>query len=264
MIFLLGPCQLESQEHAFMMASEINKICTDLKVDYYYKTSFDKANRTSIHGQRGLGIEAAIEVFQNLKEMGIKIVTDVHECWQVEKLIHSVNMFQVPALLSRQTDLILEVAKTGKPLNLKKGQFMGPNDMIHAVEKVNHFQKENDIKASSVYVTERGTTFGYNNLVVDFRTLYRLRRLGIKTIFDATHSTQYPGASIPSGMYSGGQREMAHPLARAAVVIGVSGIFMEVHNDPDNAPSDGPCMIYLDKLKEIMYDLIKLDEYSRG
>jgi 2-dehydro-3-deoxyphosphooctonate aldolase (KDO 8-P synthase) len=253
--FILGPCALESREHALFMCGELQRITSSLGIPFVYKTSFDKMNRTSIHSPRGVGLEKAISIFKELKDkFNVPILTDVHEPWQCFTIKDIVDIIQIPAFLSRQTDLIIAAAQTGKVINIKKAQFMSPDDIIHVIEKIKFVGNGND----QILLTDRGTCFGYNTLVSDMRSLVTMaNKTGYPVIFDATHSVQQPSANNGK---SGGQREMVFPLARAAIGVGVAGIFMEVHNDPENAMSDGPNMIKLDDIENILKKLKQIDK----
>ena len=232
-----GPCQMESRAHALEMASALKEIADRLGIGLVYKTSFDKANRTSISGKRGIGLEAAIPVFAEIRErLGLAVVTDVHEIEQCARVAPVVDVLQIPAFLCRQTDLLVAAARTGKPVKIKKGQFLAPWDMRNAIAKVTESGNPN------VLVTERGSSFGYNTLVVDMRALPQMAETGAPVIFDATHAVQQPGGQ---GGSTGGDRRFVGPLARAAVAVGVAGLFIETHQDPDRAPSDGPNMVPL-------------------
>lgn len=241
---------MESRDHALMMAEALKVITDRLGIGLVFKTSFDKANRTSINGKRGVGLSAAIPVFAEIEASGIPCLTDIHEPRQAEELSKVVSCLQIPALLCRQTDLLKAAAATGLPVNVKKGQFVAPWDMKHVVGKLKGFGND------AILLTERGTTFGYNNLVSDMRSLPIMSATGYPVIFDATHSIQTPSAL---GTCSGGEREMAGVLARAAVAVGIAGIFIETHQDPDNAPSDGPCMMRLDAMEELLKRLMDID-----
>lgn len=244
---ILGPCAIESRDHARLMANLILQATHDLDIDLYYKSSFDKANRSSIHSSRGVGIHEGADILQSIREdYKIKTLTDVHETWQCQILKNSVDVLQIPAFLCRQTDLILAASETTRSVNIKKGQFLAPWDMKNVVDKI----PKND-----VWITERGTSFGYNTLVVDYRGLVTMRQWGHPVIFDATHSVQQPGGL---GTKSGGQRQFVRPLARAAMAVGVDGLFFETHNDPDNALSDGPNQIPTDSLRELLLDVMKV------
>ena len=251
-LFLIaGPCQVESLQHSLDMAGKISEITKELNINFVYKSSFDKANRSSIDGKRGIGLEKAMDVFDKIKkQIKCPILTDIHSPEQVNIVSHYVDILQIPALLSRQTDLIVAAANTGKCVNIKKGQFMSPYDIKGAITKCTFSGNKN------VMVTERGTSFGYNMLINDMRGLQIMREMGFPVIFDATHSVQQPGAL---GSHSGGQREFIEVLARAATATKISGIFLETHEDPDNAPSDGPCMLPLKELKGLLTRLAEID-----
>jgi len=251
-----GPCQMESRTHALEMAAALKEIAGRLGIGLVYKTSFDKANRTSLHAKRGLGLDAALHVFAEIRErVGLAVVTDVHEAQQCARLAEVVDVLQIPAFLCRQTDLLVAAAKTGRPINVKKGQFLAPWDMAYVVAKITGAGNRN------VLVTERGVSFGYNTLVSDFRALPILKRTGAPVIFDATHSVQQPGGQ---GAASGGEREFVPVLARAAVAVGVAGIFIETHEDPDRAPSDGPNMIPLKDLPGLVRTLMEFDRLAKA
>ena len=249
---ICGPCQLESMEHTMDLAGKIVEITKKLNIPYVFKASFDKANRTSINGARGVGLEKAMEIFAEVKKrFGCPVITDVHEPHQCAEVAPVVDMLQIPAFLCRQTDLVVAAAKTGKALNIKKGQFLAPWDMKNVVAKAD--QSGN----SNVLVTERGVSFGYNTLVVDMRGLpIMAQQTGCPVVIDATHSVQQPGGN---GTSTGGQREFAPVLARAAVAVGVAGVFIETHQDPDKSPSDGPNMIPLADLEGVLETLLPID-----
>lgn len=252
---IAGPCVLESKDHAFEMSHALVEMTKKLNVSFVYKTSFDKANRTSFKSNRGLGLEAALPVFEDIKnKLGCPIITDVHLPEQCDEVAKVVDILQIPAFLCRQTDLLLAAAKTGKPMNIKKGQFLAPWDMENVVKKVEASGNDN------ILLCERGTSFGYNTLVSDMRSLKIMADTGYPVIYDATHSVQQPGGL---GGKSGGQREFAPVLARAAVSIGVAGVFMETHEDPDRAPSDGPNMIYLKDMPHVISDLLSFDQLAK-
>jgi 2-dehydro-3-deoxyphosphooctonate aldolase (KDO 8-P synthase) len=248
---LAGPCQMESRAHALEMAAALKEMAAELGIGLVYKSSFDKANRTSLSGRRGMGLEAALPVFAEIRERyGLPIVTDVHEVEQCARVAPVVDVLQIPAFLCRQTDLLIAAARTGKVVKVKKGQFLAPWDMRNVVAKVVGNGNPN------VLVTERGVSFGYNTLVADMRALPILAETGAPVIFDATHAVQQPGGR---GESSGGDRRFVSVLARAAVAVGVAGLFIETHNDPDNAPSDGPNMLQLRDFKALMADLMAID-----
>jgi 2-dehydro-3-deoxyphosphooctonate aldolase (KDO 8-P synthase) len=252
---IAGPCQLESREHAFMMAGRLMEICSRLNIGLVYKSSFDKANRTSLGGKRGLGLEKSLQVFADLRsELGLPVLTDVHTEEQCAVVAPVVDVLQIPAFLCRQTDLLIAAANTGRVVNVKKGQFLAPWDMKNVAAKVTGSGNPN------VMLTERGVSFGYNTLVSDMRSLPILAETGAPVIFDATHSVQQPGGQ---GASSGGDRRMVPVLARAAVAVGVAGLFIETHQDPDNAPSDGPNMVPVDQLEALLRKLMALDDVAK-
>lgn len=253
---IAGPCQLESRQHAFDMAGELRELTASLGIGFVYKTSYDKANRTSLGGTRGAGLEAALPVFADLRrELGVPVLTDVHTEEQCAIVAEVVDVLQIPAFLSRQTDLLIAAAKTGKVVNVKKGQFLAPWDMKNVVAKVTGSGNSN------VLVTERGASFGYNTLVSDMRALPIMAEMGAPVIFDATHSVQQPGGQ---GGSTGGDRRFVATLARAAVAVGVAGVFIETHEDPDNAPSDGPNMVALKDLPALLEKLMALDRVAKA
>ncbi|WP_421723648.1 3-deoxy-8-phosphooctulonate synthase [Bauldia sp.] len=248
---IAGPCQLETRDHAFEMAGRLKEMTTALGIGFVYKTSFDKANRTSLAGRRGLGLDAALPIFAELRsELGVPVLTDVHEREQCGLVAECVDVLQIPAFLCRQTDLLVAAAETGKPINIKKGQFLAPWDMANVLGKVV------DSGNPNVLLTERGVSFGYNTQVSDMRALPIMARTGAPVIFDATHSVQQPGGQ---GTATGGDRTMVPVLARAAVAVGVAGVFIETHQDPDNAPSDGPNMVPIDQMPALLETLMALD-----
>jgi len=252
---IAGPCQIESAAHAFECASALKEIAEKLGVGLVFKSSFDKANRTSISGARGVGLDAALQIFADIKsKLGLPLLTDVHEREQCAPVAEVVDILQIPAFLCRQTDLLIAAAQTGAVVNVKKGQFLAPWDMKNVVAKLT--QSGNP----RVMVTERGTSFGYNTLVSDFRGLPVMASYGAPVIFDATHSVQQPGGQ---GASSGGQREFVAVLARAAVAVGVAGLFIETHPDPDNAPSDGPNMVALRDFPALIADLMEFDAIAK-
>jgi len=252
---IAGPCVMESKGHAMDMSGALAELSKRLDVPLIYKTSYDKANRTSGSSERGLGLDEALAVFADIKkETGLAVLTDVHEPDHCAQVAGAVDVLQIPAFLCRQTDLLVAAAKTGKPINVKKGQFLAPWDMANVVKKVE------DAGNTQVMVCERGASFGYNTLVSDMRSLPIMALTGCPVVFDATHSVQQPGGQ---GSSSGGQREFAAVLARAAVSIGVAAVFLETHQDPDNAPSDGPNMIPLDQLPEIIETLLEFDRVAK-
>jgi 2-dehydro-3-deoxyphosphooctonate aldolase (KDO 8-P synthase) len=254
---IAGPCALESRGHAFEMASALKEIAQRLGIGFVFKTSFDKANRTSANTGRGMGLGQALKIFADLRsELGVPVLTDVHERDQCVPAAEVVDVLQIPAFLSRQTDLLIAAARTGKVVNVKKGQFLAPWDMVNAVEKITGVGNPN------VLVTERGASFGYNTLVSDMRALpIMARTTGAPVIFDATHSVQQPGGQ---GASSGGQREFVPVLARAAVAVGVAGVFIETHQDPDKAPSDGPNMVPLKEFEGLLRTLMAFDRVAKS
>jgi 2-dehydro-3-deoxyphosphooctonate aldolase (KDO 8-P synthase) len=255
---IAGPCQTESLDHSLMIASSVKIICDKLGINFIYKSSFDKANRSSIGGQRGAGLEKTLPIFAAVKkEFDCPILTDIHseEHCKILATCDEVDILQVPAFLCRQTDLLEAAAKTGKIINVKKGQFLAPWDAANIVKKMDHFGNQN------LMLTERGVSFGYNTLVSDMRSLPIMAKTGCPIVFDATHSVQQPGGL---GGASGGQREFVEILASAAVAVGIAALFTEVHQDPDNAPSDGPCMLRLDGLEKLLTKLKKFDEIVKN
>ncbi|TPQ30537.1 3-deoxy-8-phosphooctulonate synthase [Bradyrhizobium guangdongense] len=253
---IAGPCQLESRQHALECASALKEIASRLKIGLVYKTSFDKANRTSASAQRGLGLAQSLPIFAEIRSsIGLPVLTDVHEATQCAEVAQAVDVLQIPAFLCRQTDLLLAAAATGKVVNVKKGQFLAPWDMANVVAKITSANNPN------VLVTERGASFGYNTLVSDMRALPIMARIGAPVIFDATHSVQQPGGK---GASSGGEREFVPVLARAAVAVGVAGVFIETHPDPDSAPSDGPNMVPLREFEGLLRRLMAFDTVAKG
>ena len=249
---IAGPCQLETEQHAMDMSGKIKEITSKLGINFIYKTSFDKANRTSLKGKRGIGLEQSLPIFDKIRnETKVPILTDIHNIEQCAVVAEHVDILQIPAFLCRQTDLLVAAAKTKKIINVKKGQFLAPWDMVNVTKKIS------DSGNNNILVTERGASFGYNTLVSDMRSLPIMAKNGYPVIFDATHSVQQPGGQ---GESSGGQREFVEHLSRAAVAVGVAGIFMETHQDPDNAPSDGPNMIPLSNLENLLNQLIEIDK----
>ena len=249
---IAGPCQLENEEHALKISSELKKITEDLGINLIYKTSFDKANRTSLKGKRGMGLDKSLPIFDKIrKEVGLPVLTDVHSAEQCSIVANHVDVLQIPAFLCRQTDLLIAAAKTGKIINVKKGQFLAPWDMANVIKKIEDSGNKN------ILITERGASFGYNTLVSDMRALPIMSKFGFPIVFDATHSVQQPGGM---GEKSGGQREFVPYLARAAIAVGVGAIFMETHEDPDNAPSDGPNMVPLNEVKALLKKLTEIDK----
>jgi 2-dehydro-3-deoxyphosphooctonate aldolase (KDO 8-P synthase) len=253
---IAGPCVLEGRAHAFEMASALKEMTARRGIGFVYKTSFDKANRSSGRSARGLGLDKALAVFAELREkLCVPVLTDVHEPDQCAAVAEAVDILQIPAFLCRQTDLLIAAAKTGRVINVKKGQFLAPWDMANVVEKIAGAGNRN------VLVTERGVSFGYNTLVSDMRALPVLARMGAPVIFDATHSVQQPGGK---GTSSGGEREFVPVLARAAVAVGVAGLFIETHRDPDRAPSDGPNMIPLKEMEPLLEQLMQFDVLAKA
>jgi 2-dehydro-3-deoxyphosphooctonate aldolase (KDO 8-P synthase) len=253
---IAGPCALESRNHALEMAAALKEIATRVGIGLVYKTSFDKANRTSVKSARGIGLDAALPIFSEIRDtLKIPVLTDVHDASQCARVASAVDVLQIPAFLCRQTDLLIAAAKTRKVVNVKKGQFLAPWDMANVVEKITGAGNKN------VLVTERGVSFGYNALVSDLRALPILKRTtGAPVIFDATHSVQQPGGQ---GTSSGGEREFVPVLARAAVAVGVAGVFIETHQDPDKAPSDGPNMLPLKEMEPLLRTLVEFDRLAK-
>ena len=250
--FILGPCVVESSQHALFMAREINDICQAVGVEFVYKSSFDKANRSSIESFRGGGMDFGLDVLAQVKkEIGVPVITDVHETWQVEKVATVADIIQIPAFLCRQTDLLVESAKSGKAVNVKKGQFLAPWDAKNIVEKLQQAGSE------KILLTERGASFGYNNLVVDLRSFPIMRSFGVPVVFDVTHSLLLPGGL---GKATGGQAEYIEHFARAGVACGVDAVFMEVHDNPSVAPSDGPNQLPLNRLENLLRKLKQIHE----
>ncbi|WP_431694883.1 3-deoxy-8-phosphooctulonate synthase [Rhizobium giardinii] len=252
---IAGPCQMESRDHAFMIAGKMVELCKSLGIGLVYKSSFDKANRTSISGKRGIGLEKAMEIFADLKkEYGFPVLTDIHTEEQCGLVAPTIDILQIPAFLCRQTDLLVAAAKSGRVINVKKGQFLAPWDMKNVLAKFTESGNPN------VLLCERGASFGYNTLVSDMRSLPIMAGLGAPVVFDATHSVQQPGGQ---GSSSGGQREFVETLARAAVAVGVAGVFIETHEDPDNAPSDGPNMVHLKDMPRLLETLLAFDAIAK-
>ena len=253
---IAGPCQLENEKHALNVAAELKKITEKLGLGLIYKTSFDKANRTSLNGKRGAGLEKSLPVFDKIrKEVDVPVLTDIHTIEQCEVVSNHVDVLQIPAFLCRQTDLLVSAAKTGKVINVKKGQFLAPWDMVNVIKKIE--QSGNN----KILVTERGASFGYNTLVSDMRSLPIMAKSGYPVVFDATHSVQQPGGM---GDKSGGQREFVEYLSRAAIAVGVAAVFIETHPDPDNAPSDGPNMVPLKQMSNLLKQLIDIDNLIKN
>ena len=252
---IAGPCQMESRDHAHDMAGALKELSSDLGIDFVYKTSFDKANRTSLSGKRGLGLDKAMAVFESLRnDLGVSLLTDVHEREQCADVASVVDVIQIPAFLCRQTDLLIAAAETGAVVNVKKGQFLAPWDMRNVLDKIVGSGNSN------VLLTERGASFGYNTLVNDFRGLPQMAAMGAPVVFDATHSVQQPGGQ---GGSTGGQREFVETLSRAACAVGIAGLFIETHQDPDNAPSDGPNMVPLDQMRGLLERLMTIDAVAK-
>ena len=253
---IAGPCQLETEQHALDMAGKIGEIAKKHNLGFVYKTSFDKANRTSLKGKRGAGLENSLPIFDKIKqELKVPILTDVHSAEQCSAVASHVDIIQIPAFLCRQTDLLVAAAKTNKIINVKKGQFLAPWDMINVTKKISENGNNN------ILITERGASFGYNTLVSDMRSLPIMSKLGYPIVFDATHSVQQPGGL---GNKSGGEREFVSHLSRAAVAVGVAAVFIETHQDPDNAPSDGPNMIPLNELDTLLDKLVQIDKLIKN
>ncbi len=253
---IAGPCQLENETHAMNTASKLKEITQKLGIGFIYKTSYDKANRTSLESKRGAGLEKSLPVFDKIKkDLNIPVLTDVHSADQCEIVAKHVDVLQIPAFLCRQTDLLIAAAKTGKVINVKKGQFLAPWDMKNVIKKIEDSGNKN------ILVTERGASFGYNTLVSDMRSLPILAGFGYPVVFDATHSVQQPGGI---GNKSGGQREFVEHLSRAAIAVGVGAVFIETHEDPENAPSDGPNMVPLSKMPSLLSQLIEIDKLIKN
>ena len=253
---IAGPCQLENEQHAIDMAGKIKEITKKYQLGFIYKTSFDKANRTSIKGKRGAGLDKSLPIFDKIrKDLETPVLTDIHTAEQCSIVSEHVDVIQIPAFLCRQTDLLIAAAKTKKIINVKKGQFLAPWDITNVIKKISESGNEN------ILITERGSSFGYNSLVSDMRSLPIMAKTGYPVVFDATHSVQQPGGL---GDKSGGQREFVPILSRAAVAVGVAAVFIETHNDPDKAPSDGANMIPLNKLDELLNQLIEIDKLIKS
>tara|TARA_Y100001938_G_scaffold149582_1_gene236898 strand:- start:2431 stop:3258 length:828 start_codon:yes stop_codon:yes gene_type:complete len=254
-VLIAGPCQVESLQHSIDICGALNEITMQYNTPFVYKSSFDKANRTSINSQRGLGLEKSLQVFEEIKnQFNVPVITDVHESSQCKEVADVVDILQIPAFLCRQTDLLQEAAITALPVMIKKGQFMAPWDMKNVIEKISHINDK-------ILLCERGASFGYNRLVSDMTSLPIMKETKYPVIFDATHSVQQPGGM---GATSGGNREFVPVLAKCAITTGIAGLFMEVHKDPDNAPSDGPNMLKLDDLHNLLYTLTSFDEHVKG
>jgi 2-dehydro-3-deoxyphosphooctonate aldolase (KDO 8-P synthase) len=255
LLVIAGPCQLETLDHAQMIAGVLAEACAAAGAQFVFKASYDKANRTSLKGKRGLGMEAGLKVLEAVRAMGMPVLTDFHEPEQAAEVASVVDVLQIPALLCRQTDLLLAAGRTGAAVNVKKGQFLDPYGMANVAEKIASTGNER------ILLTERGTTFGYNGLVADMRSLPIMGRTGYPVIMDATHAVAFPGGL---GDSSGGQREFAPVLARAAVSLGIAGVFLETHQDPDTAPSDGPNMIRLDHMPALIASLMAFDRLAKA
>ena len=255
LLVIAGPCQLESLDHAQMIAGKMAEACAKAGAQYVFKASYDKANRTSLKGRRGLGIEAGLKVLEAVRAMGMPVLTDIHDAEQARMAAQVVDVIQIPAFLCRQTDLLIAAGETGAVVNIKKGQFLAPWDMANVAEKVSSTGN------NRILLTERGASFGYNTLVADMRSLPTMARTGWPVIMDATHSVQQPGGQ---GNSSGGQREFAPVMARCAVAIGIAGVFIETHEAPDTAPSDGPNMIPLDQMPALIDSLMAFDRLAKA
>ena len=254
--FILGPCVVESEQHALFMAGQIREICDRVGVDFVYKSSFDKANRSSIESFRGQGMDFGLDILATVKEkVGVPVITDIHEPWHSEKAAAVADMLQIPAFLCRQTDLLVAAAKTGKAVNVKKGQFLAPWDAKNIVDKLR------EAGAEKILLTERGASFGYNNLVVDLRSFPIMRSFGVPVVFDVTHSLQLPGGL---GKATDGQGQYIEDFARAGVACGVDAVFMEVHDDPSRAPSDGPNQLPLSRLEKLLVKLKNIHQVAHG
>lgn len=259
---MAGPCVIESEEMVMEIAREMKAICDDLGIPYIFKASYDKANRTSVSSFRGPGIEKGLEFLARVREtVGVPVVTDVHTEAEVPLVAKYVDVLQTPAFLCRQTDFICACARTGKPVNIKKGQFLAPHDMINVIEKARAAAREAGVNEDNFMCCERGASFGYGNLVSDMRSLAIMRETGAPVVFDATHSVQLPGGN---GKSSGGNRAFVPVLSRAAVAVGVSGLFMETHPDPQCAKSDGPNMVPLSRMRELLSSLVAIDRVVKG
>ena len=252
MIVIAGPCVIESKEICLQIAKELKRICLKYGIDYYFKASFDKANRTSINSFRGPGIEKGLQILKEIKEeVGVKVCTDIHESWQAEQAARVCDILQIPAFLCRQTDLLIAAAKTGKTVNVKKAQFLAAWDMENVVGKLQ------EAGAKEIMLCERGTCFGYNNLIVDMTGIIEMKKIGCPIVFDGTHSVQKPGGK---GSSTGGNREYVEYLCKAAICCGADHLFLEVHPDPDNALSDGPNMVRLDEFEKMIKRILKIKE----
>jgi len=247
---IAGPCVIESENNVLLIAEKMSEIAERLNIDYYFKASFDKANRTSINSYRGPGIEQGLRILEKVKEnYGLQICTDIHEPWQAKQVANIADIIQIPAFLCRQTDLLIAAAKTGRIINVKKAQFLAPWDMGNVVKKIEDSGNKN------IMLCERGTSFGYNTLIVDMTAIYEMKKFGYPVVFDATHSVQKPGGK---GTATGGNREYVEPLANAAIAAGADALFFEVHPDPDNALSDGPNMVKLDDFEELLKRVLRV------
>ncbi|MBI1172643.1 3-deoxy-8-phosphooctulonate synthase [bacterium] len=255
LLVIAGPCQLESLDHAQMIAGHMAEVCAAAGAQYVFKASYDKANRTSLKGRRGLGIDAGLRVLEAVRATGLPVLTDIHDIEQARLAAAVVDVIQIPAFLSRQTDLLIAAGETGAVVTIKKGQFLAPWDMANVADKVASTGNE------KILLTERGVSFGYNTLVADMRSLPIMARTGYPVIMDATHSVQQPGGQ---GSSSGGDRRFAPVMARAAVALGIAGVFIETHEDPDNAPSDGPNMIHLKDMKGLIHSLMDFDRLAKA
>ena len=253
---IAGPCQLENEQHALDMAGKISEISKKYNIGFIYKTSFDKANRTSLKSKRGAGLEKSLPIFDKIKkQINVPILTDIHNAEQCSIVANHVDVLQIPAFLCRQTDLLVAAAKTNKVINIKKGQFLAPWDMSNVVEKIS------DTGNSNILITERGASFGYNTLVSDMRSIPIMAQTGYPIVFDATHSVQQPGGM---GDKSGGERKFVSHLSRAAVAVGIAAVFIETHQDPDNAPSDGPNMVPLNEMDSLVNKLLEIDKLIKN
>ena len=253
---IAGPCQLENEQHALDMAGKISEISKKYNIGFIYKTSFDKANRTSLKSKRGVGLEKSLPIFDKIKkQINVPILTDIHNAEQCSIVANHVDVLQIPAFLCRQTDLLVAAAKTNKVINIKKGQFLAPWDMSNVVEKIS------DTGNSNILITERGASFGYNTLVSDMRSIPIMAQTGYPIVFDATHSVQQPGGM---GDKSGGERKFVSHLSRAAVAVGIAAVFIETHQDPDNAPSDGPNMVPLNEMDSLVNKLLEIDKLIKN
>ncbi len=259
---IAGPCVIESREMVLAIAKEMKSMCDTLGIRYIFKASFDKANRTSSRSFRGPGIDEGLKILEEVRaEVGVPVLTDVHTAEQVAQVAHAVDVLQTPAFLCRQTDFIVACAQSGKPVNIKKGQFLAPHDMVNVIEKARAAAVEEGLSPDNFMVCERGTTFGYGNLVSDMRSLAIMRETKAPVVFDATHSVQMPGGR---GTCSGGDRRFVPVLARAAVAVGIDGLFFETHPNPDEALSDGPNMVPLNRMYDLLEELVRIDRIVKG